>query len=230
MKISAKLLLVSSLILFVFSVQAQTNSILFMAGGSASDMYIKLNKSTTDIEDSYKMKIGYHGGILYDYVLKKKRNEELSFETGFIFDTKGVDQQLDEGEFTIDNTFSLYYIDVPVMLKYIYRFRSLNKIYFGAGPFVGLGLTGSKEYTYAYVNGEASTNNDAISWGNDPDNDFKRLDYGATAKVGFLHHNGFDVSVSYDYGIPNVAAASEVKTYKHRVLRLSIGYRLMFED
>lgn len=230
MKNLTKLLLLSLVLMLSMSVNAQNPYITVLGGLNLSDMFIQHNNATTDIESSYVMKFGFHGGFMYDHILSKNRSQEFAIETGVLFDTKGVDQELAEGQFTIDNAFTLYYVDIHVMLKYLYRFRSLNKIYFGAGPYAGVGLFGKKEYTYAFINNVAQTKIKNVSWGTDEKNDdFKRMDYGVTAKAGFLMHNGLNLSASYDFGIPNIATQSDIRKYKHRLIRVSVAYSFELE-
>jgi hypothetical protein len=105
-------------------------------------------------------------------------------------------------------------------VKYLHRFRSRNKLYVGAGPFVGMGLFGNADLT---------NDSKSLKFGNDPnEHDYKRLDYGVTGKVGFLFLNGFNMCVSYDYGFADIKPLDNQEA-KTRVLRLSLGYTLRFD-
>ncbi|WP_346857527.1 porin family protein [uncultured Draconibacterium sp.] len=209
---------------------AQYPSVTFFGGANAASMAFRQGDAYTEIEDSYKTLFGMNIGVLYDYVLKKDRSQELSVESGIIFDSKGFNLDVQTDVLTLKNTTTMYYMDVPLYLKYIYRFRSLNKIYFGAGPYVGLGLFGNSNITFQSGSAEQSSNSEPV-WGSDEaEDDFKRLDYGVTGKIGFLMDGGFNIALSYDYGLPNVAYLDEIEEYKHRVIRLSLGYTLKFED
>ncbi|MEN8116054.1 MAG: porin family protein [Bacteroidota bacterium] len=220
------------IVILILSLPSLAQHITFTGGLNVSDMEVKYGEVTTDIEKSYKMKPGFHVGMLVDLIIYKKINTFISVEPGLLFDMKGVDQDAieNESDFTQINKFNLYYLDIPILVKYQHRFRNLNKLYFGVGPYIGAGLLGKKEYTYAIINGENQTKFVDVKWGFDSkEDDMKRFDYGVSAKVGFLFDGGLNCSVSYDYGIPNVAAASHIKTYKHRLIRLSAGYYLKFD-
>jgi hypothetical protein len=226
-----KILLVSVLVIFIFSAKAQHPSVTFFGGVNGAIMSFSQGDSYSELEDSYNMLYGLNIGALYDYVLSKDRSQELSVESGLIFETKGFDQEYQNDGLSLINKTTLYYLDIPVYLKYIYRFRSLNKIYFGAGPYVGLGLFGNTEYQFSYAGTDPQTNSEQINFGSDAvEDDFKRLDYGVSGKIGFLMDNGFNIALSYDYGLPNVATLDNIEEYKHRLIRLSLGYTLKFED
>lgn len=230
-----KILIISTLLLFVFSANAQQHSVTVLGGLNVSNMSVKYGSSNATIEDSYKMKLAFHAGVLFDYVLTKDRHKELSIEPGLIFDAKGYKQELSLSEsqsqldIQFENMLSAYYIDIPVYFKYAKKLRSRDKIYAGVGPYVGVGLFGKVETSYSgdAVGDESS---ESIKWGSDAtEHDLKRLDYGVSAKVGYYSYGGLNISASYDLGLPNVAAA-ENPEFKHRVMRLSIGYSFRFDD
>ncbi len=213
-----KILITAALFLINSGIFAQ--SLTVFGGGNYTNVAYQQGSGAA-IEDTYNWKIGFHVGAYLDYVLNKDRSQEIVVEGGLLFDTKGSVQDLSEIGIPIENTWSTYYVDVPVFLKYRYRFRSLNKVYIGVGPYVGVGLFGNKKIKQ---DGQEESS-EGIKWGNDDaQHDMKRLDYGATARVGFLTVSGFDISVSYDYGIPNIATMGKNIEMKNRVMRLSVGY------
>ena len=225
----AKILIISTLLLFVFTARAQYHSLTVLGGLNISNMSVKYGTSTINIEDTYSMKLAFHVGALYDYVLTKDRHKELSIEPGLIFDAKGYKQEITSMTIDQENVLSAYYADIPVYFKYAKKLRSRDKIYGGIGPYVGVGIFGKIENSYSGegISGGESEN---IKWGSDEtEDDLKRLDYGLSAKIGYYSYGGLNISASYDYGLPNVAAA-ENPEFKHRILRVSVGYSLKFDD
>jgi hypothetical protein len=215
-----KMLLIPAFLILFISAKAQYPSVTFFGGLNMANMSVKYGNSNADIKNTYKMKLAFHVGALYDYVYKKDRIKELSIESGLIFDVKGVNQEFSVGENVQNNSWTFYNADVPVYFKYAKKLRSRDKVYAGIGPYVGIGMFGTKD----------SGSKENIEWGSDePTVGFKRLDYGLTAKVGFLSYNGLNIFASYDYGLPNVST-SETPERKHRLIRLSLGYTLKFED
>ena len=41
---------------------------------------------------------------------------------------------------------------------------------------------------------------------------------------------GLNISASYDFGLPNVTVADHWPDFKHRVLRVSLGYSFRLDD
>ncbi|HYQ56932.1 MAG TPA: porin family protein [Draconibacterium sp.] len=230
MKKIVSLVIVVFFILNVAKVMAQHPSFTFFGGANMATTDVKFGSTNTDIEDSFKPLYGMNIGAFYDHVLNKDKSQEISVESGLIFENKGYHQKPNETQFS-DNKTTLYYVDVPLYLKYRYRFRSRNKFYVGAGPYVGVGLFGNYNYKFQYPGAaETASSSESIKWGNDSmEDDYKRLDYGLSGKMGFLFLNGFNVCVSYDYGLANIAVI-ETEEAKNRIFRLSIGYTLMLDD
>lgn len=215
-----KLLVSTFLLLFFYTSQAQHHSLTVLGGLNVANMSAFVDGA--NIEDTYKMKMAFHAAVFYDHVLTKDRHKELSIESGLIFDVKGVKQDLEIGENTQERAWNLYYADIPVYFKYSKKLRSRDKIYGGIGPYFGVGLFGT------WDKGESD---ESIEWGSDASNDhLKRLDYGLSAKVGYYSYGGLNVSASYDYGLPNITTAADLPEFKHRVLRLSVGYSFKFND
>lgn len=227
MKLQIKSLLIPAFTAFVYTSVAQ--GVTVVAGGNYTNIAYDQG-SGTGVEDTYKDKLGFHAGAYLDYVINKDRRQELVFETGLLFDSKGAKQEFQIGELNQQVVTNLFYIDVPFYLQYRYRFRNLNKIYAGIGPFVGFGLSGKATSTQT-LNGESNEIQHKIKWGNDDENDvLKRYDYGVSARVGFYFDSGLDVSASYDYGIPNIASMGENIKMRSRVLRVSLGYTFSWAD
>jgi hypothetical protein len=218
-----KRIIVVLFIVFSFGVKGQEHY--FTAVGGLNVAHMMVDFDGASIEDSYKLTLGFHAGGYFNYVLSKDRKKELSIEPGLLFDTKGYKQEFDNG-MNQKNTLTAYYADVPVYFKYTKKLRSRDKAYIGIGPYVGMGIFGTIKYSMD--GGEDNSEN--ISWGNDPtENDLKRLDYGASAKAGYVTYGGLNVSATYDYGIANVSAA-ENPAYKNGVFRFSIGYSFNLDN
>lgn len=224
--------LIKSLLIFVltlFAYSSFSQSITLVAGGNYTNVAYEQGTGAT-VEDTYKGKPGFHAGAYYDHVISKDRRQELLFEAGLLFDSKGATQEYTLNDYSSKHVTNLYYVDVPLYLQYRYRFRNRNKIYIGAGPYVGMGLFGKTKSTYSLADSEEVVEH-KIKWGSDvEENDLKRLDYGVSARAGYHFDDGLDISASYDYGIPNIASMGENISMKSRVLRLTLGYTFSLYD
>ncbi len=227
MKRTASILCIAFFMFSAISVMAQYPSVTFFGGANMASTDMKFGETDTDLEDSFKPLYGMNIGALYEYVLDKDRSQEIAVEGGLLFETKGYHQKLEEENYHHNNKTTLYFVDVPVYLKYIYRFRSLNKFYVGAGGFAGAGLFGNESITFQFNGAESTSSSETVAWGSE--GDYKRLDYGVSGKVGFLMHNGLNICVSYDYGLADIAQI-ETQEAKTRTLRLSLGYTMKFDD
>lgn len=227
MNLQIKSLFILAFIAFFYTTVAQ--SVTVVIGGNYTNVAYD-QVTGTGVEDTYKHKLGFHAGAYFDYVISKDRRQELIFETGLLFDSKGAQQEFQISDYSSKEITSLYYIDVPFYIQYRYRFRNLNKIYAGIGPYAGLGLFGNTVTTQTLA-GESNEIQHKIKWGSDDENDdLKRFDYGVSARAGFHFDSGLDVSASYDYGIPSIASMGENIKMRSRVLRVSLGYTFSLFD
>lgn len=217
------------IILMAISFHSNSQSLTIVAGGNYTNLNYNQGSGTA-LEDSYKSIPGFHVGGYLDYVVIKDKRQEIVLEAGLLFDTKGTKNDYIIGDFSNKETLNLYYLDLPIYIGYRYRFRNLNKIHFGIGPYAGFGLFGNSIKTQT-LGGVTTEDKVKIKWGGDNEyDDLKRLDYGVSAKAGFYFDRGLDISVSYDYGLPNIASMGSTIEMNNRVLRFSIGYTFSLDD
>ena len=125
---------------------------------------------------------------------------------------------------TVDN--KLYYAELPVNLVYNVNLSS-GKLYFGAGPSLGMGLFGKTKVssTNPFDPSEKETEElDAFKKEEDGGAAFKRLDFSANALAGFQSKSGFYVNAGYLMGFSNLADSEDGESVKNRGLQLTIGY------
>ena len=126
---------------------------------------------------------------------------------------------------SVDNKF--YYAELPVNLVYNVNLAS-GKLFFGAGPSVGLGLFGKAKVTSTnpFDPSEKETEEfDAFKKEEDGGAAYKRLDFSANAIAGFQSKSGFYVNAGYSLGLNNMVDSEEDGgSMKNRGLQLTIGY------
>lgn len=209
------------------SIRSQNNSITFWGGFNAAGMSVSSEAEESIASKSYQSIGGFHVGATYNYFIKENNNSEFILESGLILENKGSKKTLEESSLSLDRTFRLYYLDVPVYFNYRYRLNNRHKVYIGVGPYVGVGIFGNKHISFAFGDDDPSTNNQKIKWGsNVEEDDLKRLDYGLSGKVGYLFNETVNVAISYDYGLPNISTKSDTESFKNRLLRISLAYTL----
>jgi hypothetical protein len=116
--------------------------------------------------------------------------------------------------------FKTYYLQVPVNV--VYRIPAvIGNVYFGAGPYVGLGLSGKAKGTDENGN---SVSED-IEFGSDPGT-FKRTDFGLNGIAGVEFKGGLILGINYDLGLSNISNdTGDSESLKNRVFGISVGYK-----
>jgi hypothetical protein len=184
------------------------------AGLNLSTMLVKDNN--TNYSESYKINPGFHIGATAEYPLISV----LSFETGFLFSTKGL--LYSDVVFTdlIEGRMDLLYLDIPLNAKITLGVGDA-KIYGLMGPYIGIGLTGTSEGTLSAF-GTMINDDPAIEWGRD--GDLRRLELGFNTGVGVVI-NSVQVGLSYAIGLANIST-NENNGYhaNNRVLSISAAY------
>jgi hypothetical protein len=124
----------------------------------------------------------------------------------------------------VDNKF--YYAELPVNLVYNVNL-STGKLYFGAGPSIGLGLFGKTKVTSVnpFDPSEKEVEEfDAFKKEEDGGAAYKRLDFSANAIAGYQWNSGLYVNAGYMLGISNLVDSEDGESMKNRGLQLTIGY------
>lgn len=212
MQIQLKHILV--LFLVIVSGKVFSQEIVVFTGGDHVTGVFEYGENLAGIDKNY-IGFGFHGGASFESVITKTRKQELLFSLSLMGDYRMVKQETAGGG---ENKANLFYVNTPAYVFYRYKLRSRDKVYGGIGPFMGLGLFGN-------IMG------DNVKWGSEEGvSHLKRLDYGVSGKIGFRGYSGLDISVSYDYSIPDIFSLFESGSLHNRVLRLSVGYAFSLVD
>lgn len=110
----------------------------------------------------------------------------------------------------------LYYLQVPVNVVYHVP-AVIGDFYFGAGPFLGMGISGKEK-----IKANGVEQSEDVKFGSGED-EVKRTEFGANAIVGFKFKTGFLINANYDLGLSNIAN-DDTSKLKNRVFGISVGY------
>jgi hypothetical protein len=186
--------------------------------------------------DDANLLTSFHVGIMGDITIAKV----LSIQPGLLFTGKG--SKLQSGNPSDLNyykaTTNPLYIEIPVNAVIKLPIEKESNFFFGAGPYIAMGVGGKRKIEGKTV-GLAYSNNEKIEYSNDDPTTFKteegaglgvmrRFDYGLNGTAGF-QLNGFLISVNYGFGLAKLQSgtnSSEDNMNKHRVLSLSVGFKL----
>jgi hypothetical protein len=199
----------------------QSNAQIFriIGGLNLSNMIAKDDEGT--YSDDFKMKPGFHIGATVEFPF----SNVLSLGTGLLIDSKGFKTKEEGRDWVSKEKLSLYYLDIPILLKATNEFDSGIKIFGVIGPYIGVGLSGKVKEEYEHQ-GQKETDEFDVEWGNDENEDFfRRFDSGLTFGGG-VEFNAIFIGIYYDLGLYNISPYSNNGfKMKNRVLRFSVGYR-----
>ncbi|WP_170982859.1 porin family protein [Dyadobacter frigoris] len=140
---------------------------------------------------------GFHAGLILGF----KINDKLSIQEEFLFSQQGAKLK---GDFLEKQDLKLYYMSIPILLKY----RTKSGVYFEAGPQASFKV---KEDVVG-ITGE----------------DFaEKLDFGVAGGLGFQSKSGFGIGARYVYGFSPVGAfktSAVKKDFTNTVAQVSIFY------
>jgi hypothetical protein len=166
--------------------------------------------------DDFKMKPGFHIGATAEF----KLTEIFSFETGLLLTTKGYKMERERFFMdTYESEVNFLYLDIPLLTKASFDIGD-TRIYGVFGPYLGIGLSGKGESKAGPNEKETVLFEYDVEWGRD----FKRTDFGLTLGAG-VELNSIQIGLTYSLGLANIYLENG-ETQKHRVLGISLGYRL----
>lgn len=186
----------------VFSLSAFSQSIGIKAGLNISNMKFDWVDQTTS--ETFKSYFGFHVGLTGEF------GNTISFAPAILLSTKGAKVDSEYGEST-----KLLYLDIPLNLKYTHDMGAA-KIFGIAGPYIGIGLSGTHEF-----DGDEQD----ISFGDGTDDWYNRVDIGLGFGGG-LEFNKVCVGITYSLSLKDTASPDFGAVIKHRVLAISLGYKL----
>ncbi len=214
-----------------------------LARAQEAELYVKggLNIANVTVGsdgsiDDAKAIASFHAGLMADLPL----NKFLSVQPALLFTGKGSKTQ--SGSSSDPNYFKAtsrpYYVELPVNLVIKLPLQSDGSAFFaGAGPYVAMGVAG-KNKVEGKIFGVAFSSEKSIDFSNDDPTTgteegaglgiVRRFDFGLNATAGLLLNNVL-VSVNYGFGLAKLQSGSDNGSNndnKHRVLGLSLGFRL----
>jgi hypothetical protein len=196
------------------------------------------NVSITDngkVDDA-KMLTSFHVGVIGDFHL----GSIVYLQPGIMYTGKGTKTQ--SGDPSSANyskaTTNPSYIEVPVNLVFKTPAIKSTRFFFGAGPYLGVGVAG-KIKNEGKVLGISYDNERDIEFSNDDPTTLeyeegagfgiiKRFDYGLNGTAGIEGKN-MTFSANYGLGLAKLQSGSnsnEDNNNKHRVLSFTVGFKL----
>ena len=230
------------LIVLFLGFNSNAQSILFKGGLNVNS----LKSSTTDANITNENSYGFHLGATVDLPLTNL----FSLETGLILNNRGGKMVFDsQSEIMASSndvidplsttpkplpmeteiTASLYYLDIPLLLRGNLKLNENIKLFGTFGPYLGIALKGTSEIEtnmptelIEMFDYEAPSKED-VEIGSE-NGQMKRLDSGLSFGTG-IEFNSIVLGLSYDLGLMNTTNSETDKT-NNRVFKISLGYKL----
>jgi hypothetical protein len=228
-----KTILLGFLLPLIFlSANAQNSSAIIRGGVNLANI---TTTESGNVDDA-KTLTSFQVGIIGDLHLLPF----LSLQPGLLLTGKGSKTQ--SGNESDANYFkatvSPIYIEVPVTLVLKGPVGKDAKIFAGAGPYLGIGISGKNKVEGKFL-GTAFSSEKDIDWSNDDPTTLnfeegagmgilKRFDYGLNGTAGIEGRNVV-LSVNYGLGLAKLQSgsnSSEDDKSKHRVLSFTLGFKL----
>lgn len=216
-----KLLVFTALAVTGFATQAQVKFGAH-AGINAASATFKETSGGQTTTYKYDSKIGLTIGVVAEIAIA----DALAFRPELNFTQKGGKYSDSQSGFSIENTISTNYLEMP--LNVLYKFEAGGgNIFVGAGPSIGFGLSGKDKYksTFGSNTTEDKTNVKFDGKANATDNDthLKALDFGANFLAGYQLSNNLFFKASYTIGLSNISPETDFSV-KNKGFGFTVGY------
>lgn len=196
-------LLVFGLSLFVYGAKSQSRIGLKAGFNLANQTKTTAIPQVPATKQNTEALVGYQFGVFYKTMLSK--NLFLSAEPTFSVIGSSMTLVASDSK-SYDTDEKLGYIEFPLTLQY-----SFNKLYFGAGPSVGLKifskLSGFENKTFDITN-------------------YKSIDAAGNILVGYGLSNKIDLNARYSHGLMNIIKDPGYAKTNNRFFNLSILFYL----
>jgi hypothetical protein len=228
---------------FVTVAKAQNDPPAATAKPNPGGFYIKGGLNLANISttadgrvDEAKMLPSFQVGVLGDMPL----GDVFSIQLGLLLTGKGSKTEIYTTSNLNDNyykvKFNPLYIEVPANFVFKVPFGNDSRLFFGAGPYVAIGVGGKTKGEQKYL-GITSTYEKDIQFNNDDPatagqedasvNKLRRFDYGANFLAGFEAGKAM-IGVNYGLGLAKIGSsqANNNDENKYRVWSISLGIQL----
>src|SRR5215217_2211569 len=214
-----KLLLSVMLVGAALCASAQDGSVRFGIKAGATFPNVSVSE---DFGLKFKTNTSFYAGATVDISV----SDMFSVQPGLTFMGKGfkLDESVSDEDGNVLGSVSakanLFYIEVPVNILVNIPVGE-NKVFLGAGPYYGMGITGTTKVK-GIVGDESVSESEDIEFGDD--GEFKRADYGINFLAGYQLFNGFNIHAGYGLGLADINAETDpesdevVAKIKNRVI------------
>ena len=163
-------------------------------------------------------RVGFHAGVKAELGLSQEASGAY-MDFAALLTLKGA--KIDGGSIATVK-FNPYYLEIPVHVGYKYAVNENFALFGSVGPYLAVGLFGKAKLK---VDGDiadiAELGDNSMSEDIFGDDGLKRFDFGLGLKAGVEFSKKYQIAISYDFGLVEVAKDLGMK---NRNLMISLGY------
>ncbi|HVG41379.1 MAG TPA: porin family protein [Chitinophagaceae bacterium] len=189
-------LFISAALLSIAALAQKHPPILGVKGG--------INLSSWNVDGAFQDQIDSRLGFHFGLIAHTHITDQVALQPELQFSSQGAKQNAGNGQ---DYVYRMNYINVPVMIQYMFD----NGFRIEAGPQLGF-LVGAKDV--APDGGEVTSTDD-----------YKTVDAGVGLGINYLTYSGIGIGARYIFGLSNINDIGINKT-QNRNLQLSLFYLL----
>lgn len=201
---------------------AQSQIRLGVKGGvNFADMKYEPKDNTNGVPDG-KSLVSYHVGVIVDVPIA----DFVSIQPGLMLNSIGSKREYKSttlGNYTMK--VNPIYLDVPVNVLFKAKMGEGTKLYVGAGPYLGYGISGKVTFNAETPLGNGQIDHN-IKFGNGNSDDLKKTDVGGNILAGIEFKNltlGAQYGLSFTNNAPN-GSDNASKILRNKVLSLSVSF------
>lgn len=163
----------------------------------------------------------FQAGIIVDFSI----GEWFSFQPGMMLTGKGSKVKYSGTLGTFTQKVNPIYIEVPANILFKPSIGTNTRVYFGAGPYIALGIAGRSSSDAQASIGSYYTDH-KLKFGNGNNDDLKRIDIGGNVLAGLEFGNSFMVGAQYGMSLINNAPGGNndaPNILKNKVFSITAG-------
>lgn len=222
----------AAIMLLAYGAKAQESGLQFRSGVNLSNVSITDDGKVNDANMLTNFQVGLIGDVPLGSI--------LYLQPGVIFTGKGSKTESGNSGSTTyrKEEFKPYYLEIPANLVLKAPLGADSKFFVGAGPYLGIGITG-KNKVEGRLSGIAYKGETDIEFSNDDPTTLnqeegarfgalKRFDYGLNGTAG-IEAGHLVLGVNYGYGLAKIASGTNSNANdknKYRVLSFTVGIKL----
>lgn len=215
-----KILLVAIAISFSTFALSQGLKVGLRGGLNVADMKYEPRDQTNGTPNANSL-TSFNLGLVLDFGIAKV----ISIQTGAGISGKGNKTEWSSGSFSYTQKMNPMYVEVPLDILFKPSLGPSTRFYFGAGPYLGIGVGGKSSFSGNTPVGDYYTDH-KLKFGNDSNSDLKRMDIGGEVLAGF-EFSGITLGAAYGMSFTNNAPNGNndaAKILKNKVFSINVGF------